>query len=232
MLCCFSSQLIEDCCYLLWTGNIFSFLEKLRMYKRHPHGHGGDKEHYKQAGDGEVEGQQLEGRSHQTLPPVTPKWISPYSILLGTPHFPCTVSLSVEAQVAAGGSEMCSRLFPLHRGLGRLFSWKAQAGRVLQLQQGSSCSAEPASAHAFSHHLTPASQPSGSSFPSSFWWGSPLRDVCVSQGLFLMAQDGARARIPRFCCGSDAVASALSSPPELRVKHAGKGPRKGKLGVC
>lgn len=52
------------------------------------------------------------------------------------------------------------------------------------------------------------------------------------QGLFLMAEDGARAEIPRFCCGSDAVASALSSPPELRVKHAGKGPRKGELGVC
>lgn len=41
-------------------------------------------------------------------------------------------------------------------------------------------------------------------------------------------------------CGSDAVASdagsGLSSPwkapPQLRVKHAGKGPRKGKLGVC
>lgn len=37
-------------------------------------------------------------------------------------------------------------------------------------------------------------------------------------------------------CGSEAVASVLSSPqkppPQLRVKHAGKGPRKGKLGVC
>lgn len=87
MLCCFSSQLIEDCCYLLWTGNIFSFLEKLRMYKRHPHGHGGDKEHYKPAGNGKVWGQHLEGRSHQILPSVMPKWISPRSIWLGTPHF-------------------------------------------------------------------------------------------------------------------------------------------------
>lgn len=52
------------------------------------------------------------------------------------------------------------------------------------------------------------------------------------QGLFLVSQDG----IPRIFCGSDAVASGLSSPqkpqPQLRVKQAGKGPRKGELGVC
>lgn len=34
----------------------------------------------------------LEGRSHQILPAVMPKWISPCSVLLGTPRFPCKVS--------------------------------------------------------------------------------------------------------------------------------------------
>lgn len=46
------------------------------------------------------------------------------------------------------------------------------------------------------------------------------------------AVPAARAEIPSIFCGSDAVTSNLSSPPQLRVKHAGKGPRKGKLGVC
>lgn len=228
MLCCFSSQLIEDCCYLLWTGNIFSFLEKLRMYKRHPHGHGGDKEHYKQAGDGEVQGQHLEGRSHQTLPPLMPNGflLAPFcwEHLTFRAQFPCQWKPKLQLVDQRCAAD-CSHSVVVLAG--------CFPGR-LRLGGFSSSSRDPpaASAHAFSHHLTPASQPSGSSFPSSFWWGSPLRDVCVSQGLFLMAQDGARAGIPRFCCGSNAVASALSSPPELRAKHAGKGPRKGKLGVC
>lgn len=37
--------------------------------------------------------------------------------------------------------------------------------------------------------------------------GGSWRDVCVSQGLFLMPKDGDRAKIPRFFCGSDALTS-------------------------
>lgn len=186
------------------------------MYKRHPHGHGGDKEHYKQAGDGKVEGQHLEGRSHQILPSVMPKWISPCSIWLGTPHSPCKVSQEVEAQVAAGGSGMCSTLFPFRGGLGRF------SRDLLQ-------DAEPASA-------TPSPITSPHTWFSALWLqlsqgilvGQPPEGCLCVPG----AVPAARAEIPRIFCGSDAVASGLSAPPQLRVKQAGKGPRKGKLGVC
>lgn len=54
--------------------------------------------------------------------------------------------------------------------------------------------------------------------------------------MLLMAEDGGRAEIPRIfvavMLSSPILSSPRKSPPQVRVKHAGKGPRKGKVGVC
>lgn len=143
--------------------------------------------------------------------------------------FLCKVSQEVEAQVAAGGSEMCSRLFPFRGGLGR-FSCTPRAGRALQLHRDPPPGAGPASATLLpsSHHLTPGLSPLWLQLSQGIVLGQPLEGCLCVPG----AGPGARAEIPRIFCGSDAVASGLSSPPQLRVKQAGKGPRKRKLGVC
>lgn len=211
MLWCFSSQLIEDCCYLLWTGNIFSFLEKLRMYKRHPHGHGGDKKSTtNKLGMEKCEDSIWKGGVTKFFPQSCQNGflLAPF----GWEHltFRAKFPKKWKPKLQLVDQDV-QHIVPIP-----WWPW--------QIFQGSSCRM--------------LSQPQPRLLPSHPTWFSTLwlqlfQGILVGQppeGCLCVpgAVPGARAEIPRIFC----VACGLSSPPQLGVKQAGEGPRKGKLGVC
>lgn len=152
------------CCYLLWIGNIFSFLEKLGMYKRHPHGHGVIQISREWKSARRTSGNEESPNSSLSCAKMD------FSSL----HSVGNTSLAIQS-LPISGSPSCSwwikevqEVLPIPWWPWQVVSLEdPQAGMVLQLKpQGSSFSTEPASGQAFSHHFTRSSQPSGSNFPN------------------------------------------------------------------